>query len=454
MQAQIEAALRASRADYAEIRLEERESTRVVFRGPDLETADVVLDRGGIVRCLVRGGGWGIATFNDLEDLPRRVAQACEGARAIQAEEPIELTPTPVSEDAIAVPLERDFRGVSVTDKKGLAEEYNGILLRFDPRIVDTRTVYADTFSRVTFANSEGTYLEEERPMVNVMFSATAREDGNVQQGFEAVSKVAGFEAVVGHHALAETAARRAVDLLSAPRVQGGRHTVVCNPRLAGVFAHEAFGHLSEADFVYENPRAQEMMVLGRRFGGEILTIADDGSIPGLRGSHRYDDEGTPTRHTDLIRDGVLVGRLHSRETAAKMGERPTGNARATGYRYPPIVRMTNTFIEGGGTSFADVIGDVDLGVYACDAFGGETALENFSFSAAYAYMIRDGQIAELVRDVILSGNLFVTLEHIDAVGDDFQWSEWGMCGKGQGGLPVSMGAPHVRIRDVLIGGE
>jgi TldD protein len=454
MRAQIEAALRASRADYAEIRLEERESTRVVFRGPDLETADVVLDRGGIVRCLVRGGGWGIATFNDLEDLPRRVAQACEGARAIQAEEPIELAPTPVSEDAIAVPLERDFRGVSVTDKKGLAEEYNGILLRFDPRIVDTRTVYADGFSRVTFANSEGTYLEEERPMVNVMFSATAREDGNVQQGFEAVSKVAGFEAVVGHHALAETAARRAVDLLSAPRVQGGRYTVVCNPRLAGVFAHEAFGHLSEADFVYENPRAQEMMVLGRRFGGEILTIADDGSIPGLRGSHRYDDEGTPTGRTDLIRDGVLVGRLHSRETAAKMDERPTGNARATGYRYPPIVRMTNTFIEGGGTSFADMIGDVDLGVYACDAFGGETALENFSFSAAYATMIRDGQIAELVRDVILSGNLFVTLEHIDAVGDDFQWAEWGMCGKGQGGLPVSMGAPHVRIRDVIIGGE
>jgi TldD protein len=454
MRAQIEGALRASRADYAEIRLEERESTRVVFRGPDLETADVVLDRGGIVRCLVRGGGWGIATFNDLEDLPRRVAQACEGARAIQAEEPIELAPTPVSEDAVAIPLERDFRGVSVTDKKGLAEEYNGILFRFDPRIVDTRTVYSDSFSRVTFANSEGTYLEEERPMVNVWFSATAREDGNVQQGFEAVSKVAGFEAVVGHHALAETAARRAVDLLSAPRVQGGRYTVVCNPRLAGVFAHEAFGHLSEADFVYENPRAQEMMVLGRRFGGEILTIADDGSLPGLRGSHRYDDEGTPTGRTDLIRDGVLVGRLHSRETAAKMDERPTGNARATGYRYPPIVRMTNTFIEGGGTSFADMIGDIDLGVYACDAFGGETALENFSFSAAYAYMIRDGQIAELVRDVILSGNLFVTLEHIDAVGDDFQWAEWGMCGKGQGGLPVSLGSPHVRIRDVIIGGE
>ena len=449
----IEAALHASQADYTEIRLEERESTRIVFRGQDLETANVVLDRGGIVRCMVRGGGWGIATFNDLEDLSHRVEQAYEGARAIQGE-PIELALIPVSGDVISVPLEHDFRGISVTEKKTLAEEYNDILLRFDPRIVDTQTVYADTFSRVTFANSEGTHFEEERPIVTVFFFATAREDRDVQQAFDGLSKVAGFEVALEHEALVETVAQRAVGLLSAPRVKGGRYTVVCNPTLAGVFVHEAFGHLSEADFVYANPKAQEMMVLGRRFGQDILTIVDDGSIPGLRGSHRYDDEGTPTGRAELIKNGVLVGRLHSRETAAKMGEQPTGNARATGYRYPPIVRMTNTFVEAGETSFEDMIRDIDLGIYACNAFGGQTALESFSFSSAYAYMIRNGHIAEMVRDVILSGNLFVTLEHIDAIGNDFQWAELGSCGKGQGGLPVTMGAPHIRIRDVLIGGE
>jgi TldD protein len=454
MRERINAALRASKADYTEIRLEERESTRVVFRGQELETADLVLDRGGIVRCLVQGGGWGVATFNDLEDLPRRVQQAYKGARALEVE-PIALAPIPVSEEVITVPLERDFRGVSVTEKKSLAEEYNGILLRSDPRIVDTNTAYVDAFSRVTFANSEGTFIEEERPMTTIFLNAVAREDGNVQRAYETLSKVAGFEAAVGHQELAETVARRAIALLSAPPVKGGRYTVICDPRLTGVFIHEAFGHLSEADFVYENPQAQEMMVLGRRFGDEILTIGDDGSIPGLRGSHKYDDEGTPTGRADLIKEGVLVGRLHSRETAAKMGEKPTGNARATGYRYPPIVRMTNTFVEGGETSFEEMIGDVDLGIYACGAYGGQTAVENFSFSSAYATMIRDGQIAEMVRDVILSGNLFVTLAHIDAIGDDFRWLTMaGSCGKGQGGLPVGMGAPHIRIRDVLIGGE
>jgi TldD protein len=205
---------------------------------------------------------------------------------------------------------------------------------------------------------------------------------------------------------------------------------------------------------VYGNPQAQDMMVLGRRFGSDILTVADDGALPSGRATHPYDDEGTPTGRTDLIRDGVLVGRLHSRETAAKMSERPTGNARATSYRHPPIVRMTNTYIAPGDARFEEIVSDIELGVYACDTFGGQTALENFSFSAAYAYMIREGEVAEMVRDVILSGNLFTTLRNIDAIGADLTWLPGGTCGKGQGGLVVGIGAPHIRIQDVLIGGR
>jgi TldD protein len=254
---------------------------------------------------------------------------------------------------------------------------------------------------------------------------------------------------------VAQAAAQRAIDLLSAETVVGGQYPVVLDRVLAGVFIHEAFGHLSESDFVYDHPKAQKMMVLGRRFGQDILTVFDDGSLPGLRGTHKYDDEGTPTGRSELIKDGILVGRLHSRETAAKMGEPPTGNARATGYRYAPIVRMTNTAIEGGDISFGDMIGDIKLGVYACEAYGGQTALENFSFSSGYAYMIRDGQIAEMVKDVILAGNLFTTLMNIDAIGNDFEWLQLGgRCGKGQGGLPVAMGAPHIRIQNVVIGGK
>jgi len=455
MRDRIEAALKSSKADYTEIRLEEREATTVVYRGQDLETANAVIDAGGIVRCLCRDGGWGIATFNDRDDLLAKVEQAYQCAKVIQSEELIELAPIPLSKDRIIATLAHDFRGISMADKKALVEAYNNILLGHSDKIVDTESRYNDAFSRVFFANSEGTFIEEERPMITLYVVATARDGDDVQTALESRSGQNGFDFVQGREELARAAARRAVDLLSAEAVVGGQYPVVLNHVLAGVFIHEAFGHLSESDFVYENPRAQEMMVLGRRFGQDILTVFDDGSLPGLRGTHKYDDEGTPTGRTDLIKNGILVGRLHSRETAAKMREKATGNARATGYRYPPIVRMTNTAIEGGETSFEEMIGDIKLGIYACDAYGGETMLENFSFSSAYAYMIRDGEIAELVKDVILAGNLFTTLMNIDAVGDDFEWLQrGGRCGKGQGGLPVTDGAPHIRVQNVVIGGK
>jgi TldD protein len=455
MRDKIEAALKSSKADYTEIRIEEREATTVAYRGKDLETASAVIDAGGIVRCLCKDGGWGIATFNDRDDLPAKVEQATQCARVVQVEEAIQLAPIPVSVDRIAVELAHDFRGMPMADKKAQAERYNNTLLGHSDKIVDTRCEYNDTFSRVFFANSEGTFIEEERPMITLQVVAIARDGDNVQTALERRSGQKGFEFVHGWEELAQTVAQRAVDLLSAETVVGGQYPVILNPLLAGVFVHEAFGHLSESDFVYENPRAQEMMVLGRRFGQDILTVFDDGSLPGLRGSHKYDDEGTPTGRTDLIKNGILVGRLHSRETAAKMGENLTGNARATGYRYPPIVRMTNTAIEGGETPFEDMIQDIELGIYACDAYGGQTALENFSFSSAYAHMIRGGKIAEMVKDVILAGNLFTTLMNIDAVGNDFEWLQTaGLCGKGQGGLPVSFGSPHIRIQNVVIGGK
>jgi len=449
-------ALRRSRADYTEVRIERREATTVAYRGRNLETASSVIDTGGLVRCLFRKNGWGVASFNSLEDLPARVDQAMACARMAHSEQPIELAPIPISEDRIAAPLPHDFRQVPLAEKKALAEAYNAILLGYSDQIAEPNVVYQDAFVRYCFASSDGSFIEEERPSISLAFIALARDGDNVQTCYQTRAGPFGFDYVQGCEEVARTTAQRAIELLGAETVVGGRYPVVCNHELAGVFVHEAFGHLSESDFVYENPKAREMMVLGRRFGQDILTVYDDGFVLGVRGTHRYDDEGTPTRRNDLIRDGILVGRLHSRETAAKMGERPSGNARAINYRHAPIVRMTNTAIEAGGTPFPEMIRDIKLGIYACDAYGGQTALENFSFSSGYAYMIRDGEIAEMVKDVILAGNLFTTLMSIDAVGDDFQWlNHAGGCGKGnQHPLPVGMGAPHIRIQDVVIGGR
>ena len=456
MRQQIQEALRLSKADYTEIRLEEKESTRVVFQGKDLENIGSVLDKGGIVRSLIKNKGWGVATFNNLEDLANKVEQAYQCALVASSPEPIELVEVEPVDTTIPANLQRDFRDVSLAEKKSLAERYNEVMRGYSERIIDTYAAYSDSLSRVILANSQGTYIETERPSVAVVAAAIARDGDNVQQAYETHAGPFGFEYVLDKDELALKAARQAVDLLSAKPVKGGVYPVVLDPLLAGVFIHEAFGHLSESDFVYENPKAQEMMVLGRRFGKDLLNVYDDGSISGLRGTTLYDDEGTPGRRNWLIKDGFLVGRLHSRETAAKMGEQPSGNARAINYRFPPIVRMTNTAIDNGATPFEEMIKDIKLGIYACDAYGGQTQLENFSFSSGYAYMIRDGQIAEMVKDVILAGNLFSTLENIDAIGNDFKWAfTSGGCGKGnQYPLPVGMGAPHIRIQNVTIGGE
>jgi len=448
-------AIKKSPADYTEIRIERRQSTIVQYRGKNMESAGSNTDVGGIARCLVKNGGWGTSTFNRMEDIDKHVKYAFECAKSLSRDD-IKLAEVQPVIDETTYSFDEDFRNITLSQKKELLASYNDILLSHSDSIRDTMCVYGDRFVDYYYANSDGSYIHEERPHILCRISAIARKNGNVQPAGESIGVQKGFEAVRGMEDIAVKVAKRAEELLSAETVKGGTYTVLCNPDLAGVFIHEAFGHLSEADHVHENPKARELMVLGKEFGKPFLNVIDDGSVQGLRGSHKYDDEGVATRKNYLIKEGKLVGRLHSRETAQKMGEDLTGNARAITYRFAPIVRMTNTAIEPGNASFDDMISDIKLGVYACDSRGGQTMLENFTFTSGYAYMIRDGKIAEMVKDVVLGGNLFQTLQNIDAVGNDFKWLETaGGCGKGgQMPLPVSMGSPHIRIQDVPMGGR
>ena len=449
-------ALKRTRAGYAEVRFERRRTSRVGFRGRRLEVAAESVDAGGCVRVLHRGHGWGVATFTSPEDLPKMVEAADASSRAVVLGGPIELAPVEPRVDEVVPEIDGDPFEIPLAEKRRYLEGLNGVMLAASPKIADTQSGYADERTEWYFASSEGTWLHEVRPEIGVSGLATARDGDTIERYHDGVALRKGWQSIQGREEMFRHAAEMAVQLLAAPSVKGGTYPVVLDPRLAGVFVHEAFGHLSEADFVYENPQAREMMTLGRRFGSDLVNIGDDGSAAGLRGTLPYDDEGTPTRDTKLIERGILVGRLHSRETAARMGERPTGNARAINFRFPPIVRMTNTYIEGGSGSFEDLIADVKLGVYAVDWIGGQTFLENFSFSAAHGFMIRDGKVAEMVKDVVLGGNLFKSLQSIDGLAGDFRFNKTGGgCGKGgQSPLPVTEGAPHVRFAELLVGGE
>jgi len=438
-------------ADYVEAHLEQSQTSHIIYRGRELDSIGRATAIGGNVRALVKGG-WGFVSFNDLDNLPERVNLAVEQARFVGREASQLAAVEPVVA-AVSVEADRDPVAIPLAAKKQLMDEYNDIIWR-TPEIQTSTVGYADSRKQTIFLSSAGSFIEQERADITLRLAAVATRDGDVQQVGLSVGSRGDFSALQSLHDEVAQLARRVVALLSAPQVKGGEYTVVLDPVLAGVFVHEAFGHLSESDFVYENDRLRRIMTLGRQFGRRELNIVDTATLPGLRGSYQYDDEGMPATRTYLIREGKLVGRLHSRETAAKMNEKPTGNARAINHRYPPIVRMTNTYIEPGTVSFADMVGDIKEGIYAKNWYGGTTSMEMFTFSAGEAYMIRNGKIAEMLRPVVLTGNVFTTLENIDAIGDDLAMNQGGGCGKGeQAPLPVSNGSPHIRIGRCLVGG-
>lgn len=447
----IDTALKGHGADYCEVRIEETDNSRLTYRGKSLENIAQMSGLGGNVRAALNGG-WGFSSFNGLDELEAKVTDAVAQAKAVGGSE-TELGEVEPHVDVVPAHIVHDPKDISLDEKKRIMDHYNDLVWSVDG-INSADIIYGDTSRKTFFGSSEGSYIEQEQVHVISRISAQARKGGDVQQAGFSLGSQGDFDLIRDLDDQVIDAAKRAVALLDAKSLEGGERTVILDPVLAGVFVHEAFGHLSESDNVYENEKLREIMYMGRKFGGKHLNFTDGAAIPELRGSFKYDDEGTPATRTALVREGELVGRLHSRETAAKLGESPTGNARAIGYNFPPIVRMTNTIIEPGEATLADLLEGVDDGVYVRNWYGGMTQHEMFTFSSGEAYMIRNREIQEAVRPVMLTGNLFETLKNLDGVGNDLGMNQGGGCGKGgQSPLPVSNGSPHIRIQNCLISG-
>ena len=440
--------------DYMEVRIEESTETSIRFSGRELETISTRAELGGCVRCLVNGS-WGFASFNTLDDIERFAEMALAQARLLGQQKTVLAEVQPI-EDDVALTLKKDPRGLPLDAKVSLMKGYNDLINGYSREITSSTVVYFDRYHKIGFANSEGTNIVQEKMDIAGVCSAICAEGDKTRAQRVVFGSNDDYSCAEGLEEKVREACQNAILQLRAPKVKAGRYTVIADPALTGVFIHEAFGHLSEGDNVYENKKMQELMTLGAVYGSEKLNVYDTGLQMGSRGYLKYDDEGVPTEKTYLIKAGKLVGRLHSRETAGTMHEKPTGNARALSYRFPPICRMRNTCVQAGDVSFEEMIEDIDLGVYAINTTGGETWHELFTFGAERGYMIRKGKIAEMVRDVTLSGNVFTTLKNIDAIGSDQTLHNGpGGCGKAaQMPLPVGEEGPHIRIRDVIIGGE
>ena len=439
---------------FIEVHLEEREGVEIRYVGKELESLNQYIDIGGNVRAFSKGI-WSFASFNNFDELESHIQFAAKEARIGSKGRRGSLASIKPYVEEVTVKMDNDPRKVPIDEKVKIAKSYNSRIL-MSKKIQSSRVRYEDTFQRRFYINSEGADIVEEKMYCGISFMAFAKDGMNVQMMHKSKGDTSGYHIVLGLEEDAEEVKKDAIDLLKAEKVKAGVYTVIADPLLAGVFAHEAFGHLSEADFVYKNKKMQEIMRLGKRFGNKNLTIVDDASIPGERGSYKYDDEGVPSQKNYLIKNGILIGRLHSRESAGTMSEEVTGNARAINYRFPPIVRMSNTYLKKGNMTFNELIQDIDNGIYAVSALGGQTELEMFTFSSAKAYLIKNGKIGPMIRDVILTGNVFETLKNIVGIGNDVRMhGGLGGCGKdGQSPLPVSDGAPHIRISNVVIGGK
>jgi TldD protein len=448
-------ALKNADVDYCEIRFENSRETFIQFQGTELEQVRATNLYGGNVRALHKGG-WGFANFNAVEDLDANVKLACEQAKAageVVAEES-KLAPVPVVEDDFCPHWTLHPEAVSLDEKIRILRHYHGLVLTYD-NIPASNVMYQERCTTLFFANTEGTAIRQEKLDFAAGITANGRKGSVSVAQTLGIGSSLGIDKLLGLDDKVREMCERTQKLLDAPSIKAGVYTVICDPAHTGLFVHEAFGHLSEADDLCKNPGFLKAMGLGRVLGKPILNIYDTWDIFESRGGLMYDDEGVKCRRAELVKEGKLVGRLHNRWSAARLGEEVTGSARALTYVFPPIARMRNTSVGGGDSTFEDMIKDIELGVYAVGSAGGETNGEMFNFGASYGYMIRGGKLAELVRDVKLMGNVFTTLENIDMIGDDPTGRNGpGGCGKGpQGPLPTSGHCPHIRIQNVIVGG-
>ena len=444
------------KVDYLEIRLENNQINEIRFFGKSLDSLNQSEAQGSYVRSCYKGG-WGFCSFNNVENLEKYIKETIQQSLFLGSRENEKIILSKVEPVTGIYPVKlsgKDPRKISLTNKVELFKHYNDLINLYSDKITASAARYFEKIQKVTFLNSEGTYLEHGWIDMEARFSATTQKNGIVQIAQESLGSRKGFEEIENLDERIKQMSKRAVDHLELKPPKGGAYTVVIDPILTGLFVHEAFGHLSEGDFIFDNPAMQEFMTFGKKFGEKFLNILDGGKVSDHRGSFLFDDEGIPAQNTSLIKEGILVGRLHSRETAGKLNEKPTGNARCLDYRFPPIVRMTNTWIEPQNNSREDLISDIKLGIWAGNWLGGQTNGEMFTFASGEARMIRNGKLAESVKDVNLTGNVFQTLKDIEGIANDMYWDESGGCGKsGQSGLPVGVGGPSIRIKNMVVAG-
>jgi len=453
-------ALKLNPGDFADFRITKVESTSITIRKGQVQQVSYNISLGGAARVLYNGS-WGFYYTTDLskEGIRNALEKAFKAAKSSssKATEKSLVKVEKTYEDEVKLKVKIDPRDVPLEEKMKVALEFDKNIWSGRDGIASTIVNLSDSVKTEQIVNSHGTNVFHESCSIRISGQAIAKEGELVQNVSTSMGESNGWEAIEKFDYVKEgqELGKRGIELLKALPPPSGKMNVIMDQSLVGVFIHEAFGHASEADAVKAN-RSILSGLLGKKVGNESISVIDDPTIPGMRGSYAYDSEGTKAERREIVKNGILVGYLHSLETAAYLNAKPNGAARAMDFSHKPIVRMSNTFIENGEYSLEELAEIVKNGIYLAKSYGGyvNPSIGQFYFTAQEGYIIENGKIGKKVQNVSMSGLTLEVLKNVLGVGNDLKLAFPGTCGKEGQWVPVTGGGPHIAVKDVVVGGR
>ncbi|MFP6654307.1 MAG: metalloprotease TldD [Myxococcota bacterium] len=445
------------KVDYADLYFEYTTTDSVSLEESIVKSGDRHLEQGVGVRA-IRGERQGYAHSDDLSLDSARLAAGTARAIADETGASSPVAIRSVHEKHDLYPVEVAPTDVPVADKVEWLNAIDCYARAQDSRITQVMASVVSQYKHVLIAASDGTRVADVQPLVRINIQVLAADGSSREIGYQGAGGRFELEELRNPDRwkkLVDEAVRIALLNLNAEPCPAGTMDVVLGPGWPGILLHEAIGHGLEGDFNRKKTSAFSDK-LGQRVASPGVTVVDDGTLPGRRGSLNVDDEGTPTQRNVLIENGVLVGYMQDRLNAKLMGVAATGNGRRESYAHVPLPRMTNTFMLAGEDDPEEILQSVQNGIYAVSFAGGQVDITSgkFVFSASEAYRIENGRIGAPVKGATLIGNGPDVLTRVSRIGHDLALDEGvGTCGKDGQGVPVGVGLPTIRIDGLTVGG-
>ncbi|MBL4619246.1 MAG: metalloprotease TldD [Marinicaulis sp.] len=442
-------------ADDGELFLEYAQSEAFVFDDNRLKTASFNVDQGFGLRA-VCGESTGYAQASELSEAALKRAGAA--VQAVKTGKSGVIADGPARTNAKLYPDENPLGGMEFEAKTKLLADINDYARSMDSRVRQVSASLSGEWSAVEILRPGGEIIRDFRPLVRLNVSVTAGDGDRQESGSYGAGGREGYGRFItpdAWQAQVDEALRQALVNLEAEPAPAGEMEVVLGPGWTGILLHEAIGHGLEGDFNRKGTSAFAGR-LGERVAAPGVTVIDDGTLDGRRGSLTVDDEGTPTSRTVLIEDGILKGYLQDRLNARLMGVAPTGNGRRESFAHQPMPRMTNTFMTDGKYDPEEILKTVKDGIYAVNFSGGQVDITSgkFVFNCTEAYRVKNGKIGAPIKNAALIGDGPTVLTKVSMIGNDFSLDPGiGVCGKAGQGVPVGVGQPTIKIDSLTVGG-